>query len=307
MSIYTTLKSPTRLYIKKLNNIYYFGKSIKKNLHTYHGSGKRWTNHLKKYGKNNVETLWISDWYYDTSIIDIALHFSQENDIVNSDKWANLIPENGINGGGDCSQMHNKEAWTKAANTYKNKPQHEKDAIRKRMKETIFKKYGVNLPGQLLTNENSIIKRNKTNIEKYGSACPANKNGNNNSKEKQQYLLNRLIVKQLKCLSVLKRTKFNKGWCYKSENELEILFSETLKIQNNTGSKIYNKSQTKRTDFLARKSVLILMSINRIHPLKLSNNWFQKDDLLIEQILIEVKKTYPSEYDIALQIIDQYY
>ena len=125
-----------------------------------------------------------------------------------------------------------------------------------------------------------------------------------NIKNGQEIKINEKWVNNME---IIKANSIIKKFYVGTENELEILFSETLKIQNNTGSKIYNKSQTKRTDFLARKSVLILMSINRIHPLKLSNNWFQKDDLLIEQILIEVKKTYPSEYDIALQIIDQYY
>ncbi len=43
--------------------------------------------------------MWVSDLYYDTSIVDIALHFSFDNNIVESKEWANLEPENGLNGG----------------------------------------------------------------------------------------------------------------------------------------------------------------------------------------------------------------
>ena len=85
----------------------YFGKTVKwfttedlqKN---YHGSGKYWNRHKKKYGKKDVTmeiyqicSLNESDEDY---VEQIALKFSEENNIVESEEWANLEFENGING-----------------------------------------------------------------------------------------------------------------------------------------------------------------------------------------------------------------
>jgi hypothetical protein len=93
---------PTRLYIKKhkITGLKYFGKSVKKNLNNYHGSGKLWKRHINKHGKNFVETIWISDWFnYEEEIIKFCKTFCVENDIVNSSEWANLKEETGLDGG----------------------------------------------------------------------------------------------------------------------------------------------------------------------------------------------------------------
>lgn len=105
---------PTRLYIKKLANFYYFGKTSSNDLNTYHGSGKKWKSIIRKYGRQNIKTLWVSDWYYNPQEIqEVALHFSKENMIVESDIWANLKPENGLDGGlticGETHHMRSKE------------------------------------------------------------------------------------------------------------------------------------------------------------------------------------------------------
>jgi hypothetical protein len=88
---------PTRLCIKKLAGKYYFCKSTKLDIVKYKGSGDAWKRRMKKYGKENVETIWISDWYYTPQEIhEVALHFSRENNIVRSDLWVNLAPEWGL-------------------------------------------------------------------------------------------------------------------------------------------------------------------------------------------------------------------
>ena len=93
--------TPTYLYIKQhsVTGLKYFGKTTKEDPIKYLGSGKYWTTHINKHGKEFVETIWLSDLYYDTSIVEYALHFSQENKIVESDNWANLKSENGLDGG----------------------------------------------------------------------------------------------------------------------------------------------------------------------------------------------------------------
>jgi hypothetical protein len=98
----TNTYTPTRLYVKKhsVTGLRYFGKSIREDIETYKGSGKRWSRHLKKHNKVHVITEWISDWFYDKEELkSFALSFSEIFDIVASDDWANLIPENGLDGG----------------------------------------------------------------------------------------------------------------------------------------------------------------------------------------------------------------
>jgi hypothetical protein len=99
MNIYTPI-APTYLYIKQhsVTKLKYFGKTTSADPYKYNGSGIKWKNHIKKHGKEFVETIWVSDLYTDTSIVEIALHFSKENNIVESEQWANLIPENGMDG-----------------------------------------------------------------------------------------------------------------------------------------------------------------------------------------------------------------
>ena len=114
--LYEALEKPTRLYIKQCSHcgLKYFGKSVRNDITKYHGSGKRWQQHLKKHKSSPIH-LWNSDWYYDTSITKFALKFSRINKIVESDSWANLIEETGI---GDTFDYINKNGL----NTYEGKP-----------------------------------------------------------------------------------------------------------------------------------------------------------------------------------------
>ena len=91
---------PTRLYVKqhKETGLLYFGKTTIDNPNNYNGSGVYWKNHLNKHGYN-INTLWVSEEFTnEENITEFALFFSEEFDIVNSSKWANLITENGLDG-----------------------------------------------------------------------------------------------------------------------------------------------------------------------------------------------------------------
>ena len=69
---------PTRLYIKECAGVKYFGKSTKEDIESYVGSGVVWLKRVKKYGKYNVKTLWVSDWYNDQhEIQSVALKFKK--------------------------------------------------------------------------------------------------------------------------------------------------------------------------------------------------------------------------------------
>ena len=95
---------PTWLYIKQHNatSLKYFGKTISKDPYSYKGSGNRWINHLKIHG-DNITTLWCKLFTNVDLLVEFATNFSQENNIVKSKDWANLIDENGLDGGGSPS------------------------------------------------------------------------------------------------------------------------------------------------------------------------------------------------------------
>ena len=93
---------PTILYIKRHNvtGIRYFGKTSKiDKVYEYNGSGTYWKQHLKKHGYD-VSTEWVSEIFTDRELLeDFALLFSELFNIVGSDEWANLVSENGLDGG----------------------------------------------------------------------------------------------------------------------------------------------------------------------------------------------------------------
>lgn len=118
---------PTWLYVKQHTNtgLKYFGKTISKNPYKYLGSGTHWQKHLKVHGKH-VETIWCQLFTDIYECVDFALKFSRENDIVKSKEWANLRPENGVEGG-DASNFSRNTSPTlnaeKAARTLKSNPE----------------------------------------------------------------------------------------------------------------------------------------------------------------------------------------
>jgi hypothetical protein len=92
--------SPTALLVMSHNvtGLKYFCKTADlRNVYNYKGSGLYWKKHINKHGKN--VTVGVMGFYTDYQRCrDAALKFSQENDIVNSDAWANLVLENGTDG-----------------------------------------------------------------------------------------------------------------------------------------------------------------------------------------------------------------
>lgn len=104
MTIYQKLKvpfKPTYLYIKQhaVTGKLYFGKTVSKYVKKYQGSGKLWTRHIRKHGKEHIITLWYCLFYEEASIKQFALSCSEQWNIVESDQWLNLRPEDGLSGG----------------------------------------------------------------------------------------------------------------------------------------------------------------------------------------------------------------
>jgi hypothetical protein len=91
MSIYICVKQHTNTKLK------YFCKT-KKNPEKYNGSGVDWKKHLSENGKYVIN---LQIWEFERQDVctRFCLWFSKKFDIVESDEWANKIPENGIGGG----------------------------------------------------------------------------------------------------------------------------------------------------------------------------------------------------------------
>ena len=91
---------PTWLYIKQHveTGLKYFGKTTRKDPFKYLGSGVYWTRHLDKHGKNisTTRTCLFND---KESLVEYAIKFSKEYNIVESTEWANLKVEDGLMGG----------------------------------------------------------------------------------------------------------------------------------------------------------------------------------------------------------------
>jgi NUMOD3 motif len=90
---------PTYLYIKTHNitRLKYFGKTSK-DPYKYRGSGKHWLAHIKKHG-NDVSTEILGYYTTKEECQQVAAEFSIRHNIVESKEWANLILENGLDGG----------------------------------------------------------------------------------------------------------------------------------------------------------------------------------------------------------------
>lgn len=105
---------PTWLYIKKHNDtgLQYFGKTTRKDPIKYYGSGNRWLNHLKSHGFN-ISTTWCQLFLTKDALVEYAINFSKENKIVESNQWANLKAENGLDGGGRLAGQYKHSELTK--------------------------------------------------------------------------------------------------------------------------------------------------------------------------------------------------
>lgn len=95
---------PTWLMIKRhsVTGLQYFCKTTQntlKNAIKYHGSGLHWKKHIKKHGREFVTTEWISLFYDKDECLTYAVQFSEDNDIVVSDAWSNLVIETGLDRG----------------------------------------------------------------------------------------------------------------------------------------------------------------------------------------------------------------
>ena len=111
--------TPTYLYVKQhsITKKKYFGKTIQDPI-KYLGSGKYWKSHIKKHGPEHVINLWVSEPFTDKNLIqEFALMVSEEYDIVKSEDWLNLNPENGLGCGPITQKSKEKQLLSKNSRT----------------------------------------------------------------------------------------------------------------------------------------------------------------------------------------------
>lgn len=100
--------APTALLVMEHNvtGLKYFCKTTLVNrVHRYKGSGTTWLNHLRTHGFN-VKVGLLGFYVEEARCLDAAKKFSVENNIVESNAWANAIPETGRNGGSMCGERN---------------------------------------------------------------------------------------------------------------------------------------------------------------------------------------------------------
>jgi len=126
------------LYIKthKITGLKYLGQTSASDPHKYPGSGVDWKNHLKEHGYNYTTEI-LRECQSKDERREWGLYYSNLWNVVESEEWANRIPETG--GGGNITP----EGCAKAVNTRKQKGSYKRNesAIAKGL-ETRLLKYG---------------------------------------------------------------------------------------------------------------------------------------------------------------------
>ncbi len=130
-------KDKVCLYIATHNKtgLKYFGKTTtyftQEDLQKYyHGSGTYWLNHLRVHGDD--VTMKVYGIYNLDEVEEMALKFSEENNIVESKEYANLISENGLDGW-TKGMTHSQEAKEKMKIKAKNRDEFSENRIKGRI------------------------------------------------------------------------------------------------------------------------------------------------------------------------------
>ena len=108
----------------------YFGKTRSTDPFKYTGSGIHWKRHIAVHGKSHIKTLKI--WSFDDieACTKFAVSFSKRNNIVESNEWANLKVENGLDGG-SLKGRKDKEETKKRKSTARLNKKHSQETLNK--------------------------------------------------------------------------------------------------------------------------------------------------------------------------------
>jgi hypothetical protein len=111
-----------------VTGIKYLGKTVAKDPSKYKGSGKYWEAHLKKHG-NIVKTEILKECATSDEIKYWGKYYSELWNVVDSDDWANLKPEEGDGG-------YTGEPWNKGKKMTAEYCEKLKQAVQNRTEET---------------------------------------------------------------------------------------------------------------------------------------------------------------------------
>ena len=107
------------LYVKthNINGLKYLGYTKRKDPYKYKGSGKDWKSHVKEHGYD-VTTEIIKECNSHKELSEWGRFYSELWNVVDSNEWANKIPETG--GGGNYGKWNGDRervaAWSRASN-----------------------------------------------------------------------------------------------------------------------------------------------------------------------------------------------
>ena len=199
---------PTWLYIKQHNEtgLKYFGKTVCDPF-SYPGSGLHWRRHLRKHG-NNVSTIWARLFETEKELVEFALDFSSKFSITESSEWANLKPENGLDGNPPGiviseetkSKMREKarrpksESWKKSrSETLKGKPARNKGAKHSAESKQLMSLKAQGKSNAMYGKSHSEESRKKISDAMKGKS-PPNK-GSSMSEEQKQVLRDKALLR----------------------------------------------------------------------------------------------------------------
>lgn len=114
------------LYVKQhtKTKLKYFGKTTR-DPYKYRGSGVYWKKHIRKYGIEHIETIDLWAFSDQEECSNFALIFSKNNNIIESNDWANLIDEDGRGGRGVPGRKQTLEERQKRSDALVGKPKSE--------------------------------------------------------------------------------------------------------------------------------------------------------------------------------------
>lgn len=156
---------PTYLYVKTHNvtGLKYFGKTTSKRKN-YKGSGIYWTAHIKKHGYD-VTTEIVGYFTDPEECMKFALDFSEKNNIVESNEWANLSVENGLGGGDTFTFKTDSDKQIineKRKQTYSLKSEEELEEIRRKNSIGVKKYIQENIETRKQTARKIVAKRKES-------------------------------------------------------------------------------------------------------------------------------------------------
>lgn len=163
------------LYVKQhsVTKLLYFGVTLQDPI-KYSGSGTHWRRHLKKHDRKFVNTLKVWVFNNQSECTSFALNFSEVNNIVASNTWANLTHEEGLCGTVK-GHRYSEETKMKMSNAYQNRSQDSKDLRSKKISAAAIKRY------QNMTCEEKELEKQRNSI----AAIKREKNKTLEQNEKQ--------------------------------------------------------------------------------------------------------------------------